>query len=217
MQPYNELWEKRREVSDKLKALALQLVTKPGNMDSLQVLDSKLDDALAVLEDERKLEGRLQWFEDGEDHGNYRVLSREITPLAGHSNAVSPALHIWFDPEAGKSYGKVTCNWLFEGPPNCVHGGVVAALFDDFLGCTQLLCGKTGATGTLSLRYHQPTPLNQLLRFEGEVTSVQGRKICCAGRLYAGETLTVSGEGLFVSIEEGVMNLSKRSSDKSNP
>jgi hypothetical protein len=210
MEPYNETWAQRRLVNRKLKQLANQLVTRPGNVDKLQQLEGMLDGALEVLADEREIHGRKGWFEDPEDFGNYRVISREITPLSGNSNVMAPPIHIWFDREQQKSFGRVTLDWMYEGPPNCVHGGIVAALFDDFLGCTQLLCGNAGATGTLSLHYHKPTPLNTELMFEGYVDYVKGRKICCKGDLVANGERLVTGEGLFIAIKEGVMQLSDR-------
>ena len=210
MPPYNDMWAKRREVSAKMKQLALQLVTKKSSVESLDKLEKQLDEALTTLADDKDLLGRMGWFEDEDDLGTYRVLSREITPVTGNSSPISPGMHIWFDEEQGKSYARVTCNWLYEGPPNCVHGGIVSALFDDFLGCTQLLSSGVGATGTLNIRYHAPTPLNKELRLEGHVKSVHGRKIICEGEMYADGKLTASAEGLFVAIQEGVMNLSKR-------
>jgi len=209
MPPYNEHWVLRRSINKKLKQLALQVVTKSTSLDELQSLDAQLAKAVQTLEPGKDLLGREQWIADGE-HGSIRVVSREIAALAGQSNIVAPPMHVWFDHEAKKAYAKVTLDWLYEGPPNCVHGGIVAALFDDFLGCTQLIGGKTGATGVLTIRYHLPTPLNTELRFEGEIKSVEGRKITVVGHLIANGRKTASGEGLFITIPEGVHNLSKR-------
>lgn len=209
MPPASESWALRRSINRKLKQLALQQITKDVSVEALKQLDTQLDQAVTTLASGRDLLGRQNWVAE-EVHGTVRVVSREIAPLAGQSNVVAPALHMWFDTEAKKSYGRVTLNWLYEGPPYCVHGGIVAALFDEFLGCTQILSGKTGATGILNLRYHLPTPLNTELRFEGEVKSVEGRKITCVGACYANGQKTVSGEGLFITIPEGVNNLSKR-------
>lgn len=206
MPPFNEVWAIKREINRKLKQIALQQVTKKASVEALRQLNADLDKLTGILEPAPDLRGRDSWVADGE-YGPVRIVSREIAPLAGQSNVVAPALHMWFDTEAKKSYGKANLNWLYEGPPYCVHGGIVAALFDEFLGCTQILSGKTGATGVLTLKYHLPTPLNTELRFEGEVKSVEGRKITCTGNLYANGKRTVSGEGLFITIPEGVNKL----------
>jgi hypothetical protein len=209
MPPYDERWALRRRINQKLKQLALQVVTKSTPLATLQQLDARLAEAVLTMAEGKDLLGRERWVAE-QEHGSIRVISREIAPLAGQSSVVAPPLHMWFDVEAKKSYGKTTLNWLYEGPPFCAHGGIVAALFDEFLGCTQILSGKTGATGVLTLRYHAPTPLNTELRFEGEVKSAEGRKIIIAGDMFANGKRVVSGEGLFITLPEGVMNLSKR-------
>ena len=56
-------------------------------------------------------------------------------------------------------------------------------------------------TGTLTIRYRKPTPLNRELRFEARVRCVERRKIFTDGQLYAGELLTAEAEGLFVSVD----------------
>lgn len=211
MPPFNEHWVLRRAINQKLKQLALQVVTKSSGLAALQALDAQLAEAVNTLAPGKDLLGRDQWVADG-TQGSLRVVSREIAALAGQSNVVAPPMHVWFDHAAKKSYAKVTLNWLYEGPPNCAHGGIVAALFDDFLGCTQLLGGVAGATGILTLKYHLPTPLNTELHFEGEIKSTEGRKITIAGNLFANGKRTASGEGLFITIPEGVSNLSRRES-----
>jgi len=212
--PYNEVWAERREVNKKLKHLAYQMVTKEGSEEKLQRLGSLLDEALTILENDKDLLGRKGWVNDKADHGSYREISREITPLSGNSNVYAPPMHVWFDRENKTAHAKVTLNWLYEGPPECVHGGIVAALFDEFLGCAQLLSGKAGATGSLTLHYHRPTPLNAELRLQGEVKEQKGRKLIMSGEMYANDKLCVTAEGLFVVLEQGVMNLADTVKDR---
>jgi acyl-coenzyme A thioesterase PaaI-like protein len=81
-----------------------------------------------------------------------------------------------------------------------VHGGSIAAAFDEILGLTQSLSGQVGMTGTLTVRYRQPTPLHTDLSFEGRLDGVSGRKVLASAKLYAGEDLTAEATGLFVTI-----------------
>jgi len=103
----------------------------------------------------------------------------------------------------------VTFGSAYEGPPGSVHGGFVAAAFDEVLGYVQSLSGNPGMTGTLTVVYRRPTPLHTELRFEGEIVRVEGRKIFTRGRVHAGDVLTAEAEGVFVSIDreklEGLM------------
>ena len=97
-------------------------------------------------------------------------------------------------------YGRVTFSSAYEGPPGCVHGGYVAAAFDEVLGSTQSLAGRPGMTANLSVDYRSPTPLHTELRFESWVTDVSGRKTFTHGTLHAGDRLCAEADGLFVAI-----------------
>jgi acyl-coenzyme A thioesterase PaaI-like protein len=98
--------------------------------------------------------------------------------------------------------GRVRFGTAYEGPPGFVHGGFVAAAFDDVLGLAQSLSNRAGMTGTLTVRYRRPTPLHTDLVFEGRLVSVDGRKILTEGvsRGPDGE-VTAEAEGLFVTVD----------------
>ncbi len=96
--------------------------------------------------------------------------------------------------------GYVRFGSAYEGPPGCVHGGLIAAGFDEVLGLTQSLSGQAGMTGRLTVHYRRPTPLHTDLRFEGRLDAVSGRKVLTSCRLYAGEEVTAEATGLFVTI-----------------
>ncbi|WP_200836365.1 PaaI family thioesterase, partial [Dietzia lutea] len=87
----------------------------------------------------------------------------------------------------------------FQGPPGCVHGGVVAMLFDEMLGLANAAAEHIGMTVDLQVTYSAPTPLDTPLRFEARQERVDGRKLWCAGTLHAGDTLCASVRGMFVT------------------
>lgn len=121
------------------------------------------------------------------------------SPVLGRANALAPPVELWLEGE--ELLGKVTFGAAYEGPPGCVHGGFIAAAFDEVLGSAQSLSGKPGMTGRLTIHYRSPTPLHQELRFTARLESVRGRKILTKGELWAGDVLCAEGEGLFVSID----------------
>ena len=55
--------------------------------------------------------------------------------------------------------GQAWFDCAYEGPPTCVHGGVIAETFDEMLGAANMVAGNPGMTGTLTVRYRKPTPL----------------------------------------------------------
>jgi acyl-coenzyme A thioesterase PaaI-like protein len=88
----------------------------------------------------------------------------------------------------------------YEGPPGCVHGGVIAAAFDQVFNVANLKAGNPGPTASLRLRYRRPTPLGRSLRFEGWQERAEDRRVHVRGRLLAGEQLTVEAEGTFAIV-----------------
>ncbi len=122
----------------------------------------------------------------------------EWSPQLGLSSPLAPPMVL--DVEGDAVVARATFGIAYEGPPGCVHGGFIAAAFDELLGVTQTLSGQVGMTGTLRIKYRRPTPLNTELRFVGRVTGLSGRKIVTVAHLYSGEDLTAEAEGLFVTV-----------------
>jgi acyl-coenzyme A thioesterase PaaI-like protein len=81
-----------------------------------------------------------------------------------------------------------------------VHGGFVAAAFDQLFGYLGVLVGRPALTASLTVKYRKPTPLAVELRLEGAVERTDGRKTFVRGRLLAGGELLAEAEGLFVAV-----------------
>ena len=121
------------------------------------------------------------------------------SPFMGAAHPMAPPMEL--SPEDGRIVGRVRFGTAYEGPPGCVHGGFIAAIFDELLGLTQSISGKPGMTARLTVSYRSPTPLHTDLRLEGELVAVEGRKIFTVGRCFRGDVLTAEAEGLFISID----------------
>jgi acyl-coenzyme A thioesterase PaaI-like protein len=121
------------------------------------------------------------------------------SPMLGRANPLAPPIELLAGDQV--MYGRVTFGSAYEGPPGCVHGGYIAAAFDEVLGATQSFGGRPGMTGRLTIHYRSPTPLRTELRFEGRVVEVSGRKTLTHGTLHAGDRLCAEAEGLFISID----------------
>ncbi len=91
-------------------------------------------------------------------------------------------------------------DYPYEGPPSCVHGGVIAATFDEILGAAIMVAGHPGMTGTLTVRYRKPTPLRTELRLEARFLGREGRKIRTWAGMYHDEVLTAEADGLFIEV-----------------
>lgn len=124
------------------------------------------------------------------------------SPFLGLLNPLAPPLEIEWGDDAVVGTG--TFGLAYEGPPGCLHGGYIAACFDEILGLSQGFSGQVGMTGRLTISYRSPTPLFVPLTFSGRFLRVEGRKVFTEATLHAGTTLCAEAEGLFISMKPEV-------------
>lgn len=128
-------------------------------------------------------------------------------PVMGRANAVAPHVDFELLPD-GTFRGEATLGLEYQGPPGCVHGGIVALLFDVVLGRANFHAGANGMTVYLDVDYHSPTPILEPLVITGRQVRVDGRKIWSQGAIHTGGRLCATAEGFFV--EPGDLLLENR-------
>jgi acyl-coenzyme A thioesterase PaaI-like protein len=121
----------------------------------------------------------------------------DYSPFVGPLSPLSPPMRM--EMVGDRVVGRAVYQRQFEGPPSCLHGGLIAAGFDEVLGFAQSLSGRPGMTGRLEVRYRSPTPLFEEVVYEGWLVKVEGRKILTEGTLHAGDRLCAEATGLFIS------------------
>jgi hypothetical protein len=167
--------------------------TRTGDVDLLQSLAEDVN-TLAVrvgTVPSLRADGGLALADSGDS-----VLT-ERSPISGRSNPLASPLHL--EVREGVTYGWAIWTDAYEGPPGCLHGGFVAAAFDDLMGLAQLASGKAGYTGTLTVRMLSPTPLNSRIDYEAHLERVDDRKIWCSGTSRLGDKALASAEVLFIA------------------
>lgn len=193
--PYSKHWEAKRRVAAAVRALTDALVTSTPDDEDLNRLADGLEQHVQAIASAPRLYGLRQFVETGH-HGGHGEINHELNAVGGWSNPLSPGLNMWI--EGNKAFGSVRCGYAYEGPPDHVHGGFIAAILDQFLGMAQLAGGNPGMTGTLEVRYHKPTPLNVDLSLEATIEPVEGRKTIVSGTVSANGVLTATGTGVFI-------------------
>jgi acyl-coenzyme A thioesterase PaaI-like protein len=201
---FNDEWVAKRRVANAIKQLTEVLVTSSPSVEKMHAIAAQLEITAEEFRGAPRLYGRYDWAESGE-HGNFGQVSHELNPLAGWSNPLAPPVNNWLDGDTARA--TCQCGWQYEGPPGSVHGGYVAAIFDQFLGIAQVLGGQPGMTGYLHVNYHQRTPLNVELKLEARLVKVEGRKTIMRGEMYADGVMTASAEGLFVQPRGGMQSV----------
>lgn len=188
--------EARRRLADATRLVIERLVASGAPTDMLDVAAARMEafaETLAGYPFGRTYEGYAEAAnapkpEEFFDH----------SPLSGRANPVAPPMRMEVVDQV--VHALVQFGAAYEGPPGCVHGGFVAAAFDEVLGMANSLGGEPGMTGTLTVRYRRPTPLNTELHLEATLDRVEGRKHFCSSRLVAGEVLCAEADGIFVTI-----------------
>jgi len=193
----------RRESLKELADAARDLV------DRLVATDAPDDVIAAATAEVRAAADRFEGFHQGSLYGFSEMANAggredplyDHSPLIGIANPLAPPMTI--REEDGIIVAEVLFGQAYEGPPGCVHGGYVAAAFDELLGATQSLSGAPGMTGTLTVRYESPTPLKTLLRMEGRLVGVERRKIFTEGSIIVDGRVTATAKGTFIAMQPG--------------
>lgn len=129
----------------------------------------------------------------------HESLRRTRNPVSGMTSAVSPGFSLRV--EGNRATGEVVFNEAFQGPPGVVHGGIVAAAFDELLGRARHLITRSAVTGELKVKYLKPTPINQVITGEAWIVEETGRKMLIRGVLRDGDVVTAEAEGVFIQVD----------------
>lgn len=189
------VWVQKRRLATAMRKVIELLVTTEAPADELRVAADRLELYAQRLETQPRQ--YITWGHPEASTAGTTGGFFDLSPFMGLANPLAPPISLWVDGAIVR--GKARFGWAYQGPPGYLHGGFVAALFDETLGMAQSMTGNPGMTGTLTVRYRKPTPLYTELRIEATVQRVQGRKIFTEARLYAGDTLTAEAEAIFIS------------------
>lgn len=189
--------QEMRRLADATRLVIERLVATRAPQEQLAEAAEALEAIAAALDGYPRghsFEGFSESANAGDPHAFF-----DHSPIIGRANPLAPPLDLAVVDD--KVVGRARFGSAYEGPPGAVHGGYVAAAFDELLGMAQSLGGKPGMTGTLTVRYRRPHPLHTEIEFEAELVRLEGRKIFTAGRSYAGGELRAEAEGIFISVD----------------
>lgn len=186
-----------RRLADAMRGVLHRLTASPAPIEAISGAADDLErlaEAFDAFPERSIYEGFAEAANAGDMHAFF-----DHSPMIGRANPLAPPIELW--AEGDTMYGRATFGSAYEGPPGCVHGGFVAAAFDEVLGSTQSLGGRPGMTGRLIVHYRKPTPLHTELRFEGRIDRIEGRKTFTTGEVFAGDLLCAEAEALFISVD----------------
>ncbi|CAA0109003.1 Uncharacterised protein [BD1-7 clade bacterium] len=121
------------------------------------------------------------------------------SPITGEFNPIAPPVQVNFDENEQVLSGTVICGRAYEGPPHCVHGAVIAGIYDQLLAMASACCEKAGPTAYLTTNFKRPTPLYTEITFSAWVAKAEGRKITIKGQCVADGEILSDAEALFIA------------------
>lgn len=123
------------------------------------------------------------------------------SPYSGKLNPIAPVANLELVDVDGGVEVRGDCLFRdhFNGPPGSVHGGAIAAVMDDVLGTVCVANDIGGFTGTLTVRYRKPTPLQEAIDVRAWVSATEGRKTFAAATFHHDGELLAEAEGVFIA------------------
>jgi acyl-coenzyme A thioesterase PaaI-like protein len=194
----DDAWREKRRLASALRALSALCVTSdaPGT-----TLGYAADAVERIVE--RMQQHPTRTFQQGfaackspDDVARFA----DRGTMTGLSNPNSPPIDL--SMEGDQAIGAVKFGPPFEGIPGHVHGGIVAAAFDQVFGYLQVKRGVGALTSVLTIRYLRPTPLLTPLRIEARIVEVTGRRSVVAARMLSGDAVTAEADGIFIALDK---------------
>jgi acyl-coenzyme A thioesterase PaaI-like protein len=125
---------------------------------------------------------------------------QDTGPIVGLSNPIAPPLEASVDAEAGVVRARACFSAAYEGAPGLLHGGILAAAFDELLGLATVFSGGAGMTRDLHVRYLRPTPIRVELSFLGRLDRREGRRLFVSAEVSANGIRTAEATGVFIAV-----------------
>ncbi len=189
-------WVQKRRLASAMREVIGRLVQSIAPEEELRTAADALERYAAQLAGHPRLK-RYEGYAESANAGDVGSFFDQ-SPMIGLANPLAPPIRIAQTGERSAT-GHVNFGAAYEGPPGSVHGGFIAAAFDEVLGFVQSLSGSPGFTGTLTIKYRSPTPLHTALEYRCELNEQEGRKIFAGGQAFAGDRVCAEAEAIFIS------------------
>ncbi|MCB9683218.1 MAG: PaaI family thioesterase [Alphaproteobacteria bacterium] len=190
------VWAARRRLAEAVRELALATVTTGGDVAALDAVTAQVRALTPTLPPGPTA---AQAWDDGSYFDTVATWV-DRGAMLGRSNPLAPPLYTTWD--GARSVCDVVLTETYRGAPGMVHGGVVAAVFDQVFGHCVVMSGSSGLTGTLTVRYRRPTRLGVPLRFAAWRTTSEGRRLTLEATCTDDGHVTAEASALFVALDE---------------
>lgn len=178
-------------MADRLRALAGRVATDDLDHEGWEAVRSLLDEAGACFTETTGASEARTRFARG-----FTEAARH--PVAEGTSGVYPPFDLRIAD--GVLVAETSFGPAWEGPPDLVHGGYLAAGFDMVLSAMAHHVLGHSVTRRLQVRYLRPTFLGARLRYEVEADAPHGRLLDLRGRLLADGHVTMRASAQFATL-----------------
>jgi acyl-coenzyme A thioesterase PaaI-like protein len=179
------------------------LVGADADDDTLRTVARSIREALEALEDVPRRTRAVPDFDaimrrdPPTGAGEHAMADRAVGGYANPTSVVLEPSHDGDDVVATVVFGPA-----FEGGLGRVHGGLVAAVFDDLMGYVLAIVREPAFTGRLTVNYKAPVPMETPVEFRARLRERQGRKLFVDAECCLGEQVLATAEILFVTVAQ---------------
>jgi molybdopterin converting factor small subunit/acyl-coenzyme A thioesterase PaaI-like protein len=184
-----------------VRRLAHAISAHEANDATLHRISELIADVMPALEGTPRRERIVPTFGEGavidtKAKGRHPMDDRAV---AGPANATS------VDFEARREGDVVVADACFgaafEGAPGRVHGGMVAAVFDDLVGFILGMVGQPGFTGRITVVYKAPVPTERPVEFRAWMRERFERTLVVDADVRLGEKILATCEATMVLVD----------------
>lgn len=121
-------------------------------------------------------------------------------------------LHLHFviqdsDPAAISATATIQLTAAFEGPPGCIHGGIIATLLDEAMSKLNRPLNLVAMTRHMEVDYLRPVRIGDTLTIVGQHVRREGRKVFHTAEIIGSEgKILASGKAVFVVIDPALVS-----------
>ena len=164
--------------SDRVHAQLTQSVRLLSEAQILTEVDlaeiQDVTEQVLALTDRLRVSARRDWFGMELDHdGGGREHGNAVLGLRNPFACATGVQAIRWTPDGARA--TLDLGPLYEGPQSCVHGGVIALIFDQLFTEAAASVRGLGMTANLSVNYRRPTRLGRV-EFAARMDQVDGSK-----------------------------------------
>lgn len=196
-------FESRTRLAAAMRDLAHSLAAADDAPAAFDELEATLRHAQQILDEHPRRQRELPDFAElaslraaGLNIVDHALADRAV---AGAANPTS--IDITTTRAGEEAHATVCFGPAFEGAPGRVHGGLVAAAFDDLTGYALAVVQQPGFTARLTISYRQPVPVATPIAFRAWIRAHEGRKLYVDAEATIDDQLLASAEALFILVD----------------